>query len=48
MALRSNRVKLTDLPDINLAKLREQIKQFEPTDKRWFDVQNPQPYQSKR
>lgn len=48
MALRSTRDKLTDLTDINLAKLRKQIKQFEPTDKRLLDVQNPQPYQSKR
>lgn len=48
MSLRSKRVELSKLPDINLPRLREQIKQFEPTDKRWLDMQNPQPYQSKR
>lgn len=48
MALRSIRVKLSEFPDINLAKLREQIKQFEPTDKRWLDRQQIQPYQRKR
>lgn len=48
ISLRSKRVELSKLPDINLPRLREQIKQFEPTDKRWLDMQNPQPYQSKR
>ena len=48
MSLRSKRVELSKLPDINLPRLREQIKQFEPTDKRLLDMQNPQPYQSTR
>lgn len=48
MALRAVRVTLSDLPDIDLIKLREQIKQFEPTDKRWFAMQNPQVQEKRR
>lgn len=35
MALRSTRVQLIDFPDINLKKLRDQIKQFDLLDKGW-------------
>jgi hypothetical protein len=37
MSLRSNRIELSNLSNISLPKLREQIKRFEPTDKRWLD-----------
>lgn len=42
MSLRSKRIELSKLPNINLPRLREQIKQFEPTDKRWLDMKIPQ------
>lgn len=42
MVLRSVRVELSDLPSIDLVRLCEQIKRFEPSDKRLLDISSPE------
>lgn len=48
ISLRTNQLNLLRLTNRNIYQLRKQINKCKPTNKKSFDMKNPQPFQSKR